>query len=66
MRIKEYRIQKGFKLNEFARTLGLAPSYLCALELGRKKNPSKEVMDKIASALGKSVPEVFYEERGIM
>ena len=49
-------------LNELARKAGIAPSYLSNIESGIKTNPSKETMDSIAAALGKTVPEVFYSD----
>ena len=36
--------------------------YLCHLERGTRKNPSREVMERISKALQKSIAEVFFEE----
>jgi len=36
--------------------------YLCHLENGTRKNPSVEVMEKIAKALNTNVFEIFFEE----
>ncbi|WP_242842036.1 helix-turn-helix domain-containing protein [Ruminiclostridium cellobioparum] len=61
MKLRELREAKKIGLNQFAKALELAPSYLSDLETGKKTNPSKDVMERIADALNSTVPEVFYE-----
>lgn len=60
--IKKIRYEKGLTIYQIAKMVDLTPSYISNLENGRKKNPTKEVMDKISKALGKSVSEIFYSE----
>lgn len=64
MKLRQLRENKNIGLNEFARLIGIAPSYLSALEQGKKNNPSKGIMDQIATALDSTVSEVFYSEEG--
>lgn len=60
--IKKFRKENDLSINELARRTELTPSYISNLEKGKRDNPSKETMEKIAEALGKTVPEVFYPE----
>jgi len=61
-KIKELRESKNLTLRELAKKANIAPSYLSELENDSesKKNPSKEMMEKISSALDSTVPKVFY------
>lgn len=58
--IKKFREKKNLSIRELARRTGLTASYISNLEKGRRNNPSKETMEKIAEALDKTVPEIFY------
>ena len=60
--IKQYRKIQQVPIKKLSNLSGIAVGYLSDLENGKADNPSKAVMDKIAAALGKSVPAVFYEE----
>lgn len=60
--MKKFRKEKNLSINELARKTELTPSYISNLEKGKRDNPSKETMEKIAAALDKTVPEVFYPE----
>lgn len=48
--IRRLRIQENRKANEFAEKVGTSKSYLSQLE-GGSKNPSKEILQKIADEL---------------
>ena len=61
-KIKEIRQNKNLSIYAVAEKTGLTPSYISNLENGYKDNPTKDVMEKIATALGQTVPEVFYSE----
>jgi len=58
--IKRFRKENDLSINELARRAELTPSYISNLERGKRDNPSKETMERIAEALDKTVPEVFY------
>ena len=60
--IKKYRKEQGLKLEDMSKKIGISTGYLCHLEKGTRKNPSTKVMEKISKALGKSIPEIFFEE----
>ena len=56
------REKQGIRLSDLAAETDISIGYLCHLEKGTRKNPSIEIMDKIAKALNKSVSEVFFNE----
>ena len=60
--IRKYRKEIGMNLEEMASKAGISTGYLCHLERGTRKNPSTEIMKKIAKILGKTETEVFFEE----
>lgn len=49
--IRELREQKGIGLNKLARMVGISGPYLSQIESGVRKNPSYDVLNKIAGAL---------------
>lgn len=59
-KIKVYRELRGLTLKALAERCGVSAGYLCHLEKGNRDNPSTEVMENIAMALDKSIPEVFF------
>lgn len=59
--LKKIRIEKGMTLLELSNKSGVSIGYLCHLEKGSRKNPSLEIMDKIAAAIGKTISEIFFE-----
>ncbi len=60
-KIRQYRIERGMTLKETAYKSGVSVGYLSHLENGSRANPSRGVMENIAFALRKSIPEVFFE-----
>ena len=60
--IKKYRKEKIMTLKELAEKSGVSAGYLCHLEKGNRDNPSTEVMENIARALDKTIPEVFFSD----
>ena len=59
-KIKIIREEKGMTQQNLAKLAKISVGYLCHLEKGSRKNPSLEVMKRIAKALNKSVAEVFF------
>ncbi|EDT74726.1 helix-turn-helix domain-containing protein [Clostridium butyricum] len=61
-KIKKIRKEKKLTVRELAEKSEIAPSYISQLEndIGNNINPTKRYMEKIAMALQKTVPEVFY------
>jgi len=61
-KIKETRIKQGLTLMKLAEITGISAGYICHLEKGTRKNPSAQMMEKLALALNKSIYEVFFIE----
>lgn len=61
--IKKVRQDKAMTIRELARISEVSASYISELENDseNKKNPTKEKMEKIAEALQRTVPEIFYQ-----
>ncbi len=59
-KIREYRKEKGMKLEEMAKKVGISTGYLCHLERGTRENPSTKIMKRIAETLEKSIQEIFF------
>ncbi len=60
-KIKFHRLTQGLQLKVLASDTGLSLGHLSHLENGGKQ-PSKATMEKIAAALNRTVPEVFYDD----
>lgn len=60
--IKKIRNTLGMSIYKVAEKTELTPSYISNLENGKRVNPSKDVMEKIAGALNESVQAVFFPE----
>lgn len=61
-RIDYYRKKKNLSYKDIAKSASISPAYVCLLAKGGRKNPSKEVMEKIANCIERSVYEVFFLE----
>lgn len=59
-KIRKYRKENGMTQKDLADKSGISIGYLSHLEKGSRYNPSTEVMENIASALNKSIPEIFF------
>lgn len=59
-KIKKFRQKRNMTLKDLAEEIGISVGYLSHLERGSRSNPSKEVMENIAEALGASIPEIFF------
>lgn len=60
-KIKMLRIEKGFTMAELAELSEVSVGYICHLENGTRKNPSFEIMKRIAKALNTDISEIFFE-----
>ncbi|MFZ3589657.1 helix-turn-helix domain-containing protein [Bacillus sp. DJP31] len=54
-KIKELRLRRGISLTELSKISGVSKSYLSFIERGKQKNPSIDVLEKLAVALGVDV-----------
>lgn len=57
--IKELREQKGYSLSKLAELAGISKSYLSYIERDMQKNPSLQVLSKIARPLGVTVEQLL-------
>ena len=58
--VRRIRKEKGMTLVKLSELSGVSVGYLCHLEKGSRKNPSIDIMEKIAKALNKSLTEIFF------
>lgn len=58
-KIKKLREEKGFSLGKLAETAGVSKAYLSQLENNVSKQPSAEILFKIASALGTTIADLL-------
>jgi transcriptional regulator with XRE-family HTH domain len=57
--LKALRGTNGIGLRELARKAKVPPGYLAELEAGTKKNPSLDVLKRLARALGVPLTELL-------
>jgi transcriptional regulator with XRE-family HTH domain len=62
-KIKKYRYLRKMTQKQLAEITGLSQSYINELERGKKKNPSKMTLDKLAQGLAISVSEIIGEKK---
>lgn len=62
-KIKIFRKQKGLTIKKLSITTNISAGYLSDLENNKSNNPTKDTMEKIALALGQTVPEIFYPNK---
>ena len=61
-KIKPLRVGLGLKAGEFAERIGISREYLRLIENGKAKNPSREIMIKIAKELNSDVVTLFFSD----
>jgi transcriptional regulator with XRE-family HTH domain len=64
-KLKSLREEKKLSVAELAGQSGVSKPYIWQIEDGRRKNPTGEVLRKLASALGTTVPELMGAPAGI-
>lgn len=57
--IKKIRESKNITKSELAKLIDVSPAYITMLENGKKQNPSRIILEKIANALGVSTDELL-------
>ncbi|RHW42539.1 XRE family transcriptional regulator [Neobacillus notoginsengisoli] len=62
-RIRKLRTEKGMSLNKLSELTGISKSYLSFLERGIQRNPSIDVLEKLAAALQVSVDVFINKEK---
>jgi transcriptional regulator with XRE-family HTH domain len=61
-KIKEYRLMKKLTVRELSDITNIAVGYISNLENNKVNNPTRVVMIKLANALDKTAPEVFFPD----
>ena len=64
-KLKSLREAKKLSVADLADQSGVSKPYIWQIEDGRRKNPTGEVLRKLASALGTTVPELMGAPAGI-
>jgi transcriptional regulator with XRE-family HTH domain len=57
--IRRLRDAKGISQRDLAAKVGVRGAYIAQLETGARKNPSRDVLKRIAKALGVPVTELL-------
>jgi transcriptional regulator with XRE-family HTH domain len=60
-RIREFRLRKGKSLQEVADAVGVSKAHIWDLETARSKNPSIELLKKLANFFGVGVSDLIEE-----
>ena len=59
---RDYRLERGYLLEEVAKEVGISPSYLSRIENGLINNVSYSILQKLASFYGENI--LFYFDKG--
>ena len=59
-KLKVRRVEMGLKQKELAKMVNISIPYMAHLENGKAKNPSIEIMKRIAAALETTPQELFF------
>ena len=62
-RIKQLRLKKRYSINELSEKSGVSKSYLSYIERGIQKNPSLQVLEKLASTLETDVEDLLDQRK---
>jgi transcriptional regulator with XRE-family HTH domain len=60
-RIKHFRVKKNLSLQDVATAVGASRAHIWDLETARSKNPSIELLTKLADCFGVSVSDLIEE-----
>lgn len=58
--LKRIRTSKNLTIKELSDLSGVSMGYICHLEKGTRKNPSRDVMEKIAKVLEEPIIKIFF------
>jgi DNA-binding XRE family transcriptional regulator len=61
-RVKEYREKEGLTQEELAKKSEVSRNTISSIETGANTNVTYDVMEKIANALNKKVPTIFFNK----
>ena len=58
--LRKIRKSKNLTIQELSDLSGVSMGYICHLEKGSRKNPSREIMEKIAKVLEEPIVKIFF------
>lgn len=58
--LRNIRKSKNLTIQELSDLSGVSMGYICHLERGTRKNPSRDVMEKISRVLGEPIIKIFF------
>ncbi|WP_312099036.1 helix-turn-helix domain-containing protein [Niallia sp.] len=59
VKVKKIRLKRGYSINELSDRSGVSKSYLSYIERGIQKNPSLQVLTKLANTLDTNVEDLL-------
>jgi len=62
-RLKQLRLKRGLSINELSERAGVSKSYLSYIERGIQKNPSLQVLSRLAKTLDTNVEDLLGQNR---
>lgn len=60
-KLKDFRIEKKWSQEKLSKESGVSRNTISSIESGTNVNVTREVMEKLAKALGKKVSSIFFE-----
>lgn len=58
--LRKIRKSKNLTIQELSELSGVSMGYICHLEKGTRKNPSRDVMEKISKVLEEPITKIFF------
>ncbi len=58
--LRKIRKEKNMTIKELSDLSGVSMGYICHLERGTRKNPSRDVMEKISKILEEPIAKIFF------
>lgn len=58
--LKKIRKSKDLTIQQLSDLSGVSMGYICHLEKGTRRNPSRDVMEKIAKVLEEPIIKIFF------
>lgn len=58
--LRQIRKSKNMTIKELSELSGVSMGYICHLEKGSRRNPSRDVMEKISKTLEEPIIKIFF------
>jgi DNA-binding XRE family transcriptional regulator len=63
-KLRQWREELGLRPEPAAAEAGISYSYLCAIEYGKRDNPSLELLTRLCAVYGKTLSDLFDDSTG--